>query len=290
MIKKNKENLYKLFRELNVVSGIAEMTIMCLNGFIESIRQLKCTREQCDPLYFELAETVRKAQPNIVPLMHLLEQFEQEMEENLKSQMSVEEVGRLAISSLQQKINLMKDNMDKVTQNGLDYIDNYDVIIVHSASSVVTEILVQAKEKLDKQFSVIILDHNPARTRKAVQMFRDYHIDHIVTPAHNLSHYIEGSNKMFIGALTVTSDRQIVAPIGTAGTVSLCHYNNISVHLFANTLHYSHRKAMDQLIHTTKKESHSANMDFSITTHSHDLVSLDMIDHIVTENGETSKN
>ncbi len=289
MKKKNKQNMYKLFRELSDVSGIAEMTIMCLESFIESIRQLKCTREHCDPLYFELAETVRRAQPNIIPLMHLLEQFEKEMEKSIKPEMSVEDVGRTAIACLQEKIAQFKNNAAQVTQNGLNYINNNDVIIVHSASSVVTNILVQAKEKLGKKFSVIILDHNPVRTRKTVQTLRDADVEHIVTPAHNLSHYIEGANKMFVGALTITSDRQIVAPTGTAGTVSLCHYDKIVVHLFANTLHYSHRKATDQYIYKAKEDASGANLDFSITTHSHDLVSLDMIDHIITESGESQK-
>ncbi|MBU1195935.1 MAG: hypothetical protein KKE62_06580 [Proteobacteria bacterium] len=286
---KNKENMYRLFRELSDVSGIAEMTVTCLNSFIESIRQLKCSREYCEKLYFELSETVRQAQPHIVPLMHLLDMFEKEMDVKLKSEMTVEEVGRVAIASLQDKIAKFKNNMARVTQNGLNYIDDYDVIIVHSPSAVVTNILVQAKEKMGKQFSVIILDHNPVRTRKTVQALRDARIDHIIAPAHNLSHYIEGANKMFVGALTITADRQIVAPTGTAGTVSLCHVNGIPVHLFANSLHYSHRNALDQEIYRSKEDTRSANLDFSIITHSHDLISLDLIDHIITEDGETMK-
>lgn len=289
MKKENKKNLYKLFRDLSDVTGIAEMTIMCLESFIESIRQLKCTQKQAEPLYFELAETVRHSQPNIVPLMHLLEQFEAEMEKTLKSDMTVETVGHNAIVSLQEKIAQFKYNAKRVTQNGLNYINNGDVIVVHSPSTVVNNILVTAKEKLGKQFSVIILDHNQVRTHKTVGLLRDANIEHIVTPAHNLSHHIETANKMFLGALTITSDQQIVAPLGTAGTVSLCHFNNIEVHLFANTLHYSHRKATDQFIYKAEEDPSGANMDFSVTTHSHDLVSLDMIDHVITEHGETEK-
>jgi translation initiation factor 2B subunit (eIF-2B alpha/beta/delta family) len=94
---------------------------------------------------------------------------------------------------------------------------------------------------------------------------------------------------MFVGALTITSDRKIVAPTGTAGTVGLCHLNGISVHLFANSLHYSHRDSSHQDIYKTQEETQSANMNFSMTTHSHDLVDLDLIDHIVTETGEIAR-
>ncbi len=286
---KNRQNMYKLLRNLGDVQGIARMTVLSLNSFIESIRQLKCSKRELQPLYFELAEALKTSQPKIIPLIHLLEQFENEMKEALTPEMDLEEIREKTIESLEAKIKQFQDNAARVTENGLKYINNHDVIIVHSASSVVTNILVQAKEKWNKRFEVVILEHNRDRTRQIIQALRDADIEHIVAPAYDLSHHIDRATKMFLGALTITSDRKIVAPSGTAGTVSLCHLNGIAVHLFANTLHYSHKTSTDQYIYQEEEDTHSANMDFSITTHSHDLVSLDLINHIVTENGETEK-
>ena len=286
---KNRQNMYKLLRNLGDVQGIARMTELSLNSFIESIRQLKCSKQELQPLYFELAEALKSSQPKIIPLIHLLEQFEQEMKETLTPEMGLEEIREKTIENLEAKIKLFQDNAARVTENGLKYINNHDVIIVHSASSVVTNILVQAKEKWNKRFEVVILEHNRDRTRQIIQALRDADIDHIVAPAYDLSHHIDRATKMFLGALTITSDRKIVTPPGTAGTVGLCHLNGIAVHLFANTLHYSHGASTDQYIYQEEEDTRSANMDFSITTHSHDLVSLDLINHIVTENGETGK-
>jgi len=283
---KNQKSMYKLFRELGNVQGIARMTIGSLNGFIESIRQLKCTREQVLPLYHELAEAIKNSEPKIIPLIHLLILFEKEMDETLTPEMTTEEYRTLAIQSLEDKIKLFQSNAARVTEHGKNYIKNNDVIIIHSPSTVVTNILVQAKKQANKTFKVIILEHNPERTRQAVQALRDESIEHIVAPAYNLSHHIEQANKMFVGAMTVTTDFKMVAPTGTAGTVSLCHHNDISVHLFANSLHYSHKGSDQQLIYKEDKKTQSANIDFSITTHSHDLVSLSLIDHIITEEGE----
>ncbi|MBF0378898.1 MAG: hypothetical protein HQK72_15670, partial [Desulfamplus sp.] len=70
---------------------------------------------------------------------------------------------------------------------------------------------------------------------------------------------------------------------------SLCHLNNIKVHLFANTLHYSHRSAIDQFIYSEEGYSRTPNTYFPITKHSHDLIDLELIDHVITENGETQK-
>jgi len=283
------KNMYRLLRDLSNVQGIARMTLLSLNGFIESIRQLKCTKDQVLPLYLELADAIRTSEPKIIPLIHLLDIFETEMQDSLTQELTTEDVRERAIASLERQIKLFQGNMAKVTENGRKYVNNGDVIIVHSASSVVTNILVTARQKSKKKFKVIILDHNPERTRQTIQALREAQIDHIVAPAHNLSHHIADANKMFVGAMTVTSDLKMVAPTGTAGTVSLCHHNNISVHLFANSLHYSHKDSAHQLIYKEQQEASSANIDFSITTHSHDLVSLDLIDHIITEKGESKK-
>ncbi len=289
MNQKSIANMYKLLRDLSDVKGIARMTTLCLEAFIETIRQLKCTREEVESLYKEMAQTIRKSQPNIIPLMHLMEFFELDMERYLKPEMDIETVGKLAIQSLEGKILQFKRNAASVTENGLAYIQNRDVIVVHSASTVVTNILIQAKEKLNRRFKVIILDLNPERTRQTFLALQKAGIEHLIIPAHNLSHHIEEATKMFVGAMTITKDKKIIAPVGTAGTVSICRLNGVKVHLFANTLHYSHRNSMDQNIFQAQEEINSSNMDFSLTTHSHDLLSLGFIDHIVSEIGEISE-
>lgn len=288
MNKKNKTSMYKLIRELSDVKGVARMTILCLNAFIDSIRYLKCTRGQFDSLYKELAHTVRKAEPNIIPLMHLLEYFEQDMARDLKPEMDMPAVREMTIKNLEQRIAQFKRNAATVTENGLSYVKNNDVIIVHSASTVVTNILIQAKEKLGRRFKVIILDLSPDRTRQTIQAMRNAGIEYFVTPAHNLSHHIEEATKIFVGGMTVTKDQKIVAPVGTAGTVSICRLHDVKVHLFANTLHFSHRNSTEQNIFKVKEDAQIGMVDFSLTTHSHDLVSLGFIDHIVTEIGEVS--
>ena len=280
--------MYKLIREMSDVQGTAKMTVLCLNAFIESIRQLKCKREQFDSLYKELAQAVRKSQPNIVPLMHLLEYFELDMGREITPEMDLEQVKKISIKCLEERISQFRRHTDRVTENGLPYISNRDVIIVHSASTVVINILIQARQQLNKDFRVIILDMCMERTRQSVQALKEARIQYTVVPAHNLSHHIDDATKMFVGAMTITKDRKIVAPVGTAGTISLCRLHGIKVHLFANTLNFSHRTSMEQQIFQVEEEAQIGTTDFSLTTHSHDLVNLNFIDHIVTEIGEVS--
>ncbi len=289
-MKQNVRNtMYKLLRDIGDIQGIARTSVLAIESFIASIKELECSREEVADLYMELADAVKNSQPKVIPLIHLIERFEKDMRRLMKGEPSIEELKDKAEASLKEQIELFKNNASKVTEHGLNYIKNGDVIIVHSASSVVTNILIRAKKSLNLMFRVIILEQNKERTRQLIEALREHDIDYHVTPAHDLSHYIDQANKMFLGALTITSDRKIVAPSGTSGSVSLCHLNNIKVHLFANSLHYSHRTATDQYIYSEEGNTNTANTYFPITRHSHDLIDLDLIDHVVTENGETRK-
>ncbi|MBF0113312.1 MAG: hypothetical protein HQK74_11365 [Desulfamplus sp.] len=284
-----KITMYKLLRDIGDIQGIARTTILALESFIASIRELKCTREEVAELYMELADAIKNSQPKVIPLIHLIEYFEKDMRQLMKENPTIEEIREKAEKSLKEQIQLFKNKAATMTHYGLQYVKNGDVIIVHSASWVVTNILIHAKKTTKPMFRVIILEQNKERTRQLIQALTENDIDYHVTPAHDVSHYIDQANKMFLGALTITSDHKIVAPSGTAGTVSLCHLNNIKIHLFANTLHYSHRAATDQYIYSEEGNTNTANTYFPITKHSHDLIDLSLIDHVITENGETTK-
>lgn len=290
MNKQNLQNLYQLLRDIGNVLGIARTTVLALHGFIESIQELKCSREEIVALYSELAETIKNSEPKIIPLIHLIEQFEDEMRKHVRSgDTGLEEIKVQAVKVLEDKIELFKSNARKVTESGLAHVRNDDVILVHSASSVVTNILVRAREVLNRNFKVIILEQNLERTRQLIQAFERAGVEYRVVRDYNLDHYIGQATKMFLGALTVTSDRKIVAPVGTCGTVSLCHLNNVAVYLFANTLHFSHRKATDQLIYQGQEDMHLPSGSYHVTTHSHCLIDLHMIDQVITEMGEMGK-
>ncbi|MBF0412777.1 MAG: hypothetical protein HQK70_08710 [Desulfamplus sp.] len=289
-MKENIRNtMYKLLRDIGDIQGIARTTILALESFITSIRELQCSPEEVTELYEELADSIKKSQPKIIPMIHLIEHFEKDMCHLMKGEPSIEEIKDKAEKSLKEQIQFFKNKAATMTQYGLQYVKNGDVIIVHSASWVITNILIHAKKTTKPMFRVIILEQNKERTRQLIRALSENDIDYHVTPAHDISHYIDRANKMFLGALTITSDHKIVAPSGTAGTVSLCHLNNIKVHLFANTLHYSHLTAADQYIYSEERNTNTANTYFPITKHSHDLIDLSLIDHIITENGETKK-
>ena len=263
--------------------GTARATLMSLKAFIAALKELRCDRCDFVGLYQELADIIKNTEPKIIPLIHLLEDFEEEMVGFVDA--DLETVRTNAIRILNTKVALFESKAERVTLHGLNHVTDGDVIIVHMASSVVSNILLQAKQTNNRNFRVIALQLDLVRTRQLTNALTQAGIEHLVAPAYNLSHYIEEANKFFIGAVTVTSDRKIVVPVGTANALSLCRTQGIHSYLFANTLHYSHGLSSSQQIHREETDMVQDRVSYKVTTHSHDLVDLDMIDVLIDEDG-----
>ena len=213
----------------------------------------------------------------------MLEQFEGEMKPFWAKEIA--ELKAQAQKILRRKVKLYQSHAERVVRHGIQFIEEGDGIIVHSASSMVTNVLLQAKEVLLKDFSVIVLQLDPVRTPQVALILEEQEIPHTVIPSFNLCHYVEQANKIMLGAVSVTRDLKVVAPVGTSTTLSLCRHNNIKSYLFANSFHFSHGLADAQRIYQTDEKIASSRSSYQLTTHSHDLVDIELIDTLVDEDG-----
>lgn len=287
MKEKDKQILYKLFRDHEDVLGSSRMAMLALQSFIESIKALKCNASQIKGLIEELCDAVKNTEPRIVPLIHLIKAFETEMHEHFTDdlQQTKDQVIRL----LAAKKDLLKSNVEQVIEHGLKLVQDGDNIVVHTASSDITNMLVKAREVLNRNFKLIILKQDFVKTKLLIKTLSRADIEMQVVPEYNLSHYIEGANKLFIGAVSITPDAKIIAAIGTANIVSLSHLNKVPVYLFANSLKFSYHPSSRQRIHTKTVAASQDDIRYTLTTHSHDIVDLKLVDYLVTEEGKIDK-
>jgi translation initiation factor 2B subunit (eIF-2B alpha/beta/delta family) len=287
MKEKDKEILYKLFRDHEDVRGSSRMAMLALRSFIESINDLRCNASEIKELITELCDAIKHTEPRIVPLIHMIKAFETEMEGHYGE--DLQETKNEAIRILQEKHDLLRSKVEQVIEHGVNLVEDGDTIVVHTASSDVTNMLVRAKEVLKKNFKLIILKQDFVKTKLLVKTLSKAKIDLLVVPEYSLSHYIEKANKLFIGAVSITPDAKVVAAIGTANIVGLCHINKVPVYLFANSLKFSFHPSSSQRIHTKTVPTFQDDVSYALTTHSHDIVDLKLVDHLVTEDGKIEK-
>jgi translation initiation factor 2B subunit (eIF-2B alpha/beta/delta family) len=273
----------RLIRDHEDLVGSSRVAMLSLEAFTESIRQLKCPADEVAGLYAELAEGIKTTEPKVIPLIHLIEEFEAEMQGHMEG--SLEEIRDHAIAILTKKRDALKDKVGKVMEHGLNCIAEGDVILLHTASLDVINMFVLAKGVLQIDFSTIVLKQDPVKTRKLIRRLREGEVEMVVVPEYNLSHYLSRATKIFVGSLSVTPDMKFVSAIGTANIVSLCHINKIPVYLFANTLKFAHQPGTEQQIHTKVESQAAEECTYTLTTHSHDLVDMALVDYLITETG-----
>lgn len=278
----DRQNLYKLFRDHGDVLGAHGTTLVALESFYRSIKDLKCTAQKLEPLVAELILSIRNSEPQITPLVHLIEQFESEMAGQYSDDCKATKEKITAM--LQAKIDRLNRIGEQMVASGLKCIERYDVIIVYSPSAAIRDTLVQAN-KIGKPFEVLILKQDFTKTRKLIWTASGEKMNHEVIPEYNLSNYVEKANKFFLGTISITPDNKAVCPLGAAEVVSLCHLNKVPIYLFANSLKFSHKPSCDHHIHEKKANRLEGRTSYSMTVHSHCLVDLVHVDFIVREDG-----
>jgi len=283
-----RETLNELLLYHSNTIGAARLTPLALDALVRAFREVKPTQADLSVLFEEVREAIRDSRPKPIPLIRLLRLFEREFLPIAQTG-DFESQRKEAIRLLEEKKALYLQKRDLVTLQGLRHLEDGDSVIVHSAGSVVTNILLEAARQRDPNFMVFVLKLDAVRTPRVAAALEQEGIPHLVVPVHDLCHYQGQANKIFVGALTITPDRKVVAPIGTANVLSICQFVGVKSYLFANTLHYSLGIARTQQIDRTDHEVEDPETTFSVTSHSHDLVDLYLIDTIVNEYGVVPK-
>lgn len=280
---KDRDILNRLVREHEEVAGSSRATLLALQAFIAAIQELRCKAEQTQAQYTELTDAIKSTHPKIIPLIHLLEEFESEMQPVFGS--DIDTIREKALAVLQAKYDALQAKSGKIIELGLTCLDRGDTLVVHTINMNVIRIITLAHEVMEKDLNVIVLQQDPATTKRVVDPLRQSNVPYQAVPAYALTHFIGKAKKMICAALSITADQKVVAPVGTASVASLCHFHKIPVYLFANTLKFAHGQSQDQQIHQETVTMAKDTDPYQLTTYSHDVMDLKMVDYLITEEG-----
>jgi translation initiation factor eIF-2B subunit alpha len=97
------ELLYKLIREHEEIMGVSRTTITALTSYKNALQKLKSSNSSAfrDSL-LELNAVIKNTEPKIIPLTHLIEEFEVELQIYLEN--SFEHIRDHALKILDQKV------------------------------------------------------------------------------------------------------------------------------------------------------------------------------------------
>jgi translation initiation factor eIF-2B subunit alpha len=278
------QSIYNLIRSYMSDMGTSRTTAVALKSYIDAVERLKCEASDFKPMLARLNTVIKNTEPRVIPLVHLVEAFEADM--TAGSDLPLEAAKQRAMDLLNRIRVQFQDATARVTANCVTCIAPGDLIIAHLLPPYLREALVRARTERGHSFKVLVVKHDFVRTRELVDDLKAHHIDHLLIPEYNLSHYLKGPAKFFTGAVSVTPDNQAVTPVGTANMVGLCHWYRVPVYLFVESIKFAHKPLADQRIYSEAQVKTEADVTFHMATFSHDFIDLAMIDHIFTETGE----
>jgi len=285
MSSNEREILYILIRECEDVMGVSRTTLVALQSYRQALQKLKNTDNQAfTNLLVELNTVIKNTEPKIIPLTHLIEEFEAELQIYFKNPFEL--IRDHALKILNQKLSRYESFIQGVIDHGTQLIEEKDCIIAQPSSLAIRSALKKAHSELNRKFKVLILDQNFMRIKQFVKELSQEGVELLVVPEYNLSHFLKTVTKLFIGAVSITPDKKIITTVGTANAVGLCHLNQIPIYLLANSLKFAHRIASEQHIYKVESQRACNNFTYRHVTYSHDQVDLHLIDHVITEQGE----
>jgi len=278
-----------LFRDIVKFYSSSQTSIITLNAITAAITELECPTEDFKMELTTVCDIIKNSQPRMFPIDNLIILLEKELQE--KDYFSDKDIDARKtavtkiIESLEERLN---NDMNELATQGVKHIEDGDHIILHSVEEGAELLLPEAK-RMGKNFEVLILRQDLVKTKQVINILDTAGIKYTVVPEWDLIHFFDKVNKLFIGAYALTVDGKFVSDSGTSNIVSECHIHKLPVYLFAPTLEITNTFSRDQNIYLKDESVNESGSDYNLISHSSDIVSLDLVDHIITEHGAIDK-
>ena len=290
MSKKDQIVLDSLFRDIVKFYSSSQTSLVTLQSIIESIRDLECDEDMFGPQIKEVCSIITNSQPRMFPIDNLMILFEQELEKHEYFQnkdTATKKTG--AIEIVHGLIKRLEHDMSELANQGINHIEDGDFIVLHAVEEPV-ELLMPEAKKMGKEFEVLILKQDAIKTKQVINIMEQNSIKYTVIPEWDLIHFFDKVNKLFIGAYAITSDGKFVSDSGTSNIVSECHIHKLPIYLFSPILEITPTFSRHQNIYLKEESENVRGLDYTLISHSSDIVSLDLVDHIITDQGEIEQN
>jgi translation initiation factor 2B subunit (eIF-2B alpha/beta/delta family) len=278
-----------LFRDIVKFYSSSQTSLITLRAITEAIRDLKCDSDMFDAQLKEVCSIITNSQPRMFPIDNLIILFEKELDkqEYFKDK-DIDTKKTATIQIIDDLIKRLEYDMSLLAKQGLNYIEDGDFIILHAVEEPV-ELLMPEAKRMGKEFEVLILRQDAIKTKQVIKIMEQNSIKYTVIPEWDLIHYFDKVNKLFIGAYAITADGKFVSDSGTSNIVSECHIHNLSTYLFAPILEITSTFSRNQNIYLKEESVNVSGLDYTLISHSSDIVSLDLVDHIITDKGEIER-
>jgi len=257
---------------------------------------LKSKASSPQEFFTELEENSRyltKIRAASIPLANGLRHVVSEAQRATEGGSDVEKLKQIVSDATTTFDRKLEESIKEIAEIGARRLKDGDVIMTHSYSSSVIAILKRTHQQ-GKQLRVFVTETRPElEGRDVVRELAAEGIDTTLIIDSAVSHFIEKSDKVLVGAEAVAANGAIVNKIGTATIAAVAHGARVRVYAAASTYKFSPETMLGELIEIEERDPSYVLDDpemrklsnITVRNPAFDVTSPQDIDLIITERG-----
>jgi ribose 1,5-bisphosphate isomerase len=257
---------------------------------------LKSKASSSKEFYTELEENtiyLTKIRASSIPLANGIRYVVSEVQKSMEHGANVQQLKQVVSEAATTFDRKLEESIKEIAEIGARRLKDGDVIMTHSYSSSVIAILKKAHEQ-GKRLRVFVTETRPElEGRDVARELAAEGIDTTLIIDSAVSHFIEKSDKVLVGAEAVAANGAIVNKIGTATIAAVAHSARVRVYAAASTYKFSPETMLGELIEIEERDPSFVLDDpemrklsnMSVRNPAFDVTSPQDIDLIITERG-----
>lgn len=228
-----------------------------------------------------------------IPLANGLRYLVSEVQKSMEQGANVQKLKQVVSEAATTFDRKLEESIKEIAEIGARRLKDGDVIMTHSYSSSVIAILKKAHEQ-GKRLRVFVTETRPElEGRDVARELAGGGIDTTLIIDSAVSHFIEKSDKVLVGAEAVAANGAIVNKIGTATIAAVAHGARVRVYAAASTYKFSPETMLGELIEIEERDPVFVLDDsemrklsnLTVRNPAFDVTSPQDIDLIITERG-----
>ena len=240
----------------------------------------------------ENAKYLRKIRAASIPLTNGLRYVVSEVQRAANEGATVEQLKRVVSDSAIGFDRKLEESIRQIAEIGARRLKGGDVIVTHSYSSSVLAILKKAHQQ-GKRLKVFVTETRPELEGQDVaRELATEGIDTTLIIDSAVSHFIEDSDKVMVGAEAVAANGAIVNKIGTAMIAAVAQRARVRVFVAASTYKFSPETMFGELIEIEERppsyvldDKDLKQQNLKVRNPAFDVTPPQDIDLIITERG-----
>jgi ribose 1,5-bisphosphate isomerase len=257
---------------------------------------LKSKASSSQEFFTELEENSRyltKIRVASIPLANGLRHVVSEVQKATEAGSDVKELKQIVSEVTTTFDRKLEESIKEIAEIGARRLKDGDVIMTHSYSSSVIAILKKAHQQ-GKRLKVFVTETRPElEGRDVARELAEEGINTTLIIDSAVSHFIEKSDKVLVGAEAVAANGAIVNKIGTATIAAVAHGARVRVYAAASTYKFSPETMLGELIEIEERDPTYVLDDpemrklsnITVRNPAFDVTSPQDIDLIITERG-----